>query len=121
MLTIFSRQIVNKYFFLCVQARLDGYRDLQKSGKELHNEQLQAVAKYDEVVQTLEFSRDLYKQFLSISTETSKQQKKQARKEALEKTQQEIAKFKEILIIQVNTCNTITCEGHRTGKLYKKL
>lgn len=82
------------------KGRLDGYRDLQKNGKELHNEQLQAVAKYDEVVQTLEFSRDLYKQFLAISTESSKQQKKQARKEALEKTQQEIAKFKEILVIQ---------------------
>lgn len=82
------------------KGRLDGYRDLQKNGKELHNEQLLAVAKYDEVIQTLEFSRDLYKQFLSISTECTKQQKKQARKEALEKTQQEIAKFKEILVIQ---------------------
>lgn len=82
------------------KGRLDGYRDLQKNGKELHNEQLQAVAKYDEVVQTLEFSRDLYKQFVAVSTESSKQQKKQARKEALEKTQQEIAKFKEILVIQ---------------------
>lgn len=82
------------------QSRLESYRDQQSNGKELNADQLAAIAKYDEVLQTLEFARELCKQFNGIANETAKQQKKQARKDALEKTQQELAKVKEILVIQ---------------------
>ncbi|XP_075212065.1 cell cycle associated protein caprin family member [Lycorma delicatula] len=82
------------------KSRLEMYRDQQSHGKELNCDQLAAIAKYDEVLQTLEFARELYKQFNGIANETAKQQKKQARKDALEKAQQELAKLKEILIIQ---------------------
>lgn len=50
------------------------------------------MARYDEVVQTLEFARDLCKQFLGIVAVSEKEAKKQARKEAAAKSQAELAK-----------------------------
>lgn len=82
------------------QAKLESYRDLQSSGKELNNDQRIAVAKYDEVVQTLEFARDLCKQFNSIAVLAEKDAKKQARKEAAARSQQELAKIREVLLVQ---------------------
>ena len=67
----------------------------------MNSDQLAAVAKYEEVQQTLEFARDLCKQFNGIAVDATKQLKKQARKEALEKNQQDLAKVKEILVVQV--------------------
>lgn len=58
------------------------------------------MAKYDEVVQTLEFARDLCKQFNSIATVAEKDAKKLARKEAAAKSQQELAKVREVLLVQ---------------------
>jgi len=37
---------------------------MQNSGKELNTDQKTALAKINEVVMTLDFARDLYKQFL---------------------------------------------------------
>lgn len=68
----------------------------------MNSDQLAAVAKYEEVQQTLEFARDLCKQFNGIAVDAAKQHKKQARKEALEKSLQEVAKVKEILMVQVS-------------------
>lgn len=50
------------------------------------------MAKYDEVSQTLDITRDLYKQIINIANDSAKQQKKLARKEAVERMQQDIAK-----------------------------
>jgi hypothetical protein len=87
--------------FLFQQRKIESYREEQKNGKDLNSDQLAAVAKYEEVLQTLEFARDLCKQFNGIAVDAVKQHKKQARKEALEKAQQEVAKIKEILMVQV--------------------
>lgn len=46
------------------QGKLESYRDMQNSGKELNTDQKTALAKINEVVMTLDFARDLYKQFL---------------------------------------------------------
>ncbi|CAB0008032.1 unnamed protein product, partial [Nesidiocoris tenuis] len=62
--------------------RLDGYRDLQKSGKDLNSDQLEAVAKYDAVLAHLDFARELSKQLSALAVESAKTIKKQARKEA---------------------------------------
>lgn len=86
------------------QRKIESYREEQKNGKDLNSDQLAAVAKYEEVQQTLEFSRDLCKQYNGIALDAAKQIKKQARKEALEKAQQEVAKVKEILMVQVSLC-----------------
>lgn len=81
------------------KTKLDAYRDLQKSGKDLQCEQLEAVAKYDAVIAHLEFAKELSKQLATLATESAKNLKKQARKEAAERAQQELARTKEILII----------------------
>lgn len=52
-------------------------------------------------MQTLEFARDLCKQFLSIATGSEKDAKKQARKDTLAKSQAELAK------VSINTQNVI--------------
>lgn len=70
--------INEKLFFL--QSKLTSYRDLQKTGKELNADQKIAVAKYDEVAQTLEFARDLSKQVTSIAHAAEREAKKQAKK-----------------------------------------
>lgn len=79
---------------------MESYRDLQNSGKELNQDQKVAVAKYDVVVQQLEFARDFNKQILLISAASEKEAKKQARKEAAAKSQSELAKIREVLLVQ---------------------
>lgn len=90
-----------KYISVNLQGKLESYRDLQKNGRELNSDQKTAVAKYDEVLQTLDITRDLYKQIVAIANDAVKQQKKLARKEALERTQQDIAK----VYIVFQTCS----------------
>ncbi|XP_043489296.1 caprin homolog isoform X1 [Polistes fuscatus] len=82
------------------KGKLESYRDLQKNGKELNADQTKAVAKYDGVLHSLEITRELYKQIVGIANDAVKQQKKLARKEAVERTQQDIAKVREVLLIQ---------------------
>merc|ERR1719471_1509047 len=40
-------------------AKLDGYKETARRGKPLNDDQKAAVAKYDEVMQTAEFARDI--------------------------------------------------------------
>ncbi|XP_046747797.1 caprin homolog [Diprion similis] len=82
------------------KGKLESYKDLQKQGKELNHDQKIAVAKYDEVVQTLDLTRELCKQIVGIANDSAKQQKKLARKEALERVQQDVAKVREVLLVQ---------------------
>lgn len=101
------------------KVKLESYKDLQKNGKELNTDQKTAVAKYDEVLQTLDFTRELYKQIVGIAQESVKQQKKMARKEANERMQQDIAKVREVLLIQdalLNMGTEIAREDFVTGK-----
>lgn len=88
-----------------LQSKLESYRELQNSGKDLNADQKTAVAKYDEVIQTLEFAKDLCKQFLGIAAVTEKEAKKLARKEAAAKSQAELAKvrfFFQVKFVGVN-------------------
>lgn len=71
---------MNKINNFYLQSKLTSYRDLQKAGKELNSDQKVAVAKYDEVAQTLEFARDLSKQVTIIATAAEREAKKQAKK-----------------------------------------
>lgn len=79
---------------------MESYRDLQNAGKELNSDQKTAVAKYNEVIHTLDFTRDIYKQFLSINVASEKDAKKQAKREAAAKNQAELARLREILLVQ---------------------
>ncbi|XP_052129007.1 caprin homolog isoform X1 [Frankliniella occidentalis] len=94
------------------KVKLESYRALQNEGKDLQPEQLAAVAKYDEVIQTLEFARDLCKQFNSISADNAKAAKRQARKEALERQANDLARIKDVLLFQ-NVLNQIGTDAVR--------
>lgn len=58
------------------------------------------MAKFNEVISTLDFARDLCKQFLGIAVSTEKEAKKNAKKEAAAKYQAELARLREILLVQ---------------------
>lgn len=81
------------------KSKLTSYRDLQKAGKELNSDQRVAVAKYDEVAQTLEFARDLSKQITSIATAAERDAKKQAKKDAWVRYAADTNKIREVLLI----------------------
>ncbi|XP_042220888.1 caprin-1-like [Homarus americanus] len=80
--------------------KLEQYRVDLEAGKELNEDQQQAVENYDCVVANLELMRDLSTQFGTILTDHNKVMKKQMKKEQIEKQQAEIIKVKEILKIQ---------------------
>ncbi|KAK8740475.1 hypothetical protein OTU49_002929 [Cherax quadricarinatus] len=80
--------------------KLEQYRVDLRAGKELNEDQQQAVGNYDCVLANLELIRELNQQFASIQTEHSKMLKRQMKKEQIERQQEEINKVKEILKIQ---------------------
>ncbi|XP_059490618.1 caprin homolog [Neocloeon triangulifer] len=86
------------------KGKLEAYKTEQKNGKELNSEQQSAVAKYDEVIQTLAFANDLVKQIQQLEVDhakvTKKQQKKDLAKEQSDKYQRDIQRTKDIIIIQ---------------------
>ncbi|EEB11098.1 GPI-anchored protein p137, putative [Pediculus humanus corporis] len=79
------------------KSKLDSYKE---SIDSLTKGQIEAVAKYDEVVHQLELSKEYVKQFKVISDENDKEKKKQAKKDAQDKYLLEISKIKQILEIQ---------------------
>ncbi|XP_026747273.1 caprin homolog [Trichoplusia ni] len=81
------------------KSKLTSYRDLQKAGKELNSDQKVAVAKYDEVAQTLEFARDLSKQITSIAVSAEREAKKKTSKEAWVRYAADTNKIREVLLI----------------------
>lgn len=74
--------------------KLDEYRALQTK-QTLNEDQLSAVSRYDEVIRTLDLSRELEKQFISLANDAMKQQKKQAKKEQTEREEAIKEKIKE--------------------------
>ncbi|XP_014681804.1 PREDICTED: caprin-1-like [Priapulus caudatus] len=82
------------------KGKLDQYRDLYKSGKELNDDQKSAIQKYNEVVHSLEIVRDMQKQFAAINAETLKVLKKQWKREMTERKQHEVALYRELLQVQ---------------------
>ncbi|CAH0560846.1 unnamed protein product [Brassicogethes aeneus] len=82
------------------KSKLESYKELQNAGKTLNDDQKTAVAKFNEVIQTLDFARDLCKQFIGIVAVTEKEAKKQAKREAALKNQAELARLREILLVQ---------------------
>lgn len=83
-----------------LQGKLESYRELEKTGKELSADKKVAILKYDEVTMTLEFSRELAKQIEKIINNTEKDQKKKQKKDETSKKQNETSKIREVLIIQ---------------------
>merc|ERR1719273_2206197 len=82
------------------KGKLDGYREDDRKGKELLEDQKNAIAKYDEVMQNLEFARELQGQFRNFATEEDRVNKKKAKKEAAERGKAETARLATILTFQ---------------------
>ncbi len=87
--------MINEFSFL--QGKLDGYKSQYESGKELNDDQKSAIAKYDEVMQSLDFARELSGQFKGLAIDEEKNKKKQLKKEQLERTKSEIGHLATIL------------------------
>lgn len=62
------------------QNKLESYKQLEDSGKDLSSEQRKAVAKYDEVVWGLDLSKDFCKQFQTIASTASKDAKREVKR-----------------------------------------
>ncbi|XP_045115348.1 caprin-1-like isoform X2 [Portunus trituberculatus] len=82
------------------RSKLEQYRVDLQAGKQLNDDQQQAVANYDRVLGNLEVVRELNQQFGVILAEHNKFMKKQAKREQIERQQEEISKVKEILKFQ---------------------
>ena len=93
------------------QGKLDAYRDTLRKGKALNEDQQSAVDKYEEVkylnrssfrnemnslqvIGTLEFTKELMGQFAKLSQDEVRDKKKQAKKELLERSKEDVNKVK---------------------------
>jgi len=65
--------------------KLEEYKETQRKGTALNEDQLLAVSKFEEVIKSLELSRELEKQFIGLANDAMKQQKKQTKKEQMER------------------------------------
>lgn len=82
-----------------IKLKLEGYLQQQRNGAQLSDDQLFAASKFNEVLSTLDFARNLKKQLSSLLTMT-KQKKTNTEGEKLPVKVD--GKIKEVLIFQVN-------------------
>ncbi|XP_030844646.1 RNA granule protein invertebrate isoform X2 [Strongylocentrotus purpuratus] len=82
------------------KTKLDGYRELVTSGKVLNKDQEEAVSHFEEVGASLEFAKELSKQFTTILSEANKVQKREAKRGKQQKHEQEVGRISEVLLLQ---------------------
>lgn len=91
---------VDLHTLIFLQGKLDGYRDEVRKGKELLEDQKAAIAKYDEVMQNLEFARELQVQFKTLVSDEERARKKAVKKEAADRAKAEANRLALILTYQ---------------------
>ncbi|XP_072278206.1 caprin-1 isoform X2 [Pyxicephalus adspersus] len=79
------------------KGKLDDYQDRMNKGERLNQDQLDAVAKYQEVVTNMEFARELQKSFMALGQDIQKSIKKAARREQLMREEAEQKRLKTVL------------------------
>jgi len=82
------------------KGKLDAYRDTLRKGKALNEDQQSAVDKYEEVIGTLEFTKELMGQFAKLSQDEVRDKKKQAKKELLERSKEDVTKVAYVLAVK---------------------
>ncbi|XP_041365112.1 caprin-1-like isoform X2 [Gigantopelta aegis] len=82
------------------KSKLDIIRKKAEDGFELEHDQQVAIKKYELVIQSLEFARELKMQFVTINNETEKLLRKQAKREKIEKQALETKRIRELLKLQ---------------------
>ncbi|XP_021954772.1 caprin homolog isoform X2 [Folsomia candida] len=92
------------------KAKLDYYKAKQDSGEVLNADQLVAAAKYDEVVQQLELSKDLMKQITQANDDTRKEIKKHRKAELAERAVQETEKLRMLFLFHLVVKDLENCD-----------
>lgn len=82
------------------KGKLDHLKKELEQGKELNEDQKAAVGKYDQVLETLELTRELQKSVTAVVQEHLRQSKRQARREQLERQAREAQRVRELLELQ---------------------
>ncbi|XP_036417338.1 caprin-1b isoform X1 [Colossoma macropomum] len=85
------------------KSKLDDYHARNNKGERLNQDQLEALSKYQEVINNLEFARELHKSFLALSQDVrtiQKVAKKAARREQLQRDEAEQVRLKKVLEVQ---------------------
>uniref|UniRef100_A0A8C4HJI1 Cell cycle associated protein 1a n=1 Tax=Dicentrarchus labrax TaxID=13489 RepID=A0A8C4HJI1_DICLA len=82
------------------KSKLDDYQDKKNKGERLNQDQLEALTKYQEIINNLEFARELQKSFLALGQEVQKAVKKTARREQLQREEMEQRRLKTVLELQ---------------------
>lgn len=82
------------------KSKLDDYQAKKNKGENLNQDQLDALSKYQEITNNLEFARELQKSFHALSQEVQKAVKKSARREQLQREEMEQRRLKTVLELQ---------------------
>lgn len=82
------------------KSKLDDYQAKKDKGERLNQDQLEALTKYQEITNNLEFARELQKSFLALGQEVQKAVKKTARREQLQREEGEQRRLKTVLELQ---------------------
>ncbi|XP_051512318.1 caprin-1-like [Myxocyprinus asiaticus] len=82
------------------KSKLDEYQARISKGERLNQDQLEALSKYQEVTNNLEFARELQKSFLALGQEIQKTVKKAARREQLQREEVEQKRLNRVLKLQ---------------------
>ncbi|XP_072321795.1 caprin-1a isoform X2 [Eucyclogobius newberryi] len=82
------------------KSKLDDYQAKKNNGEKLNEDQLEALSKYQEVLNNLEFARELQKGFITLGQEVQKAVKKTARREQLLREEGEQRRLKTVLELQ---------------------
>ncbi|KAG8429455.1 hypothetical protein GDO86_020143, partial [Hymenochirus boettgeri] len=77
--------------------KLDDYQDRMDKGERLNQDQLDAVSKYQEVLNNMEFARELQKNFMALGQDIQKSIKKATRREQLMREEAEQKRLKKVL------------------------
>ncbi|KAM9753595.1 caprin-1b isoform 1-T1 [Menidia menidia] len=82
------------------KSKLDDYQVRKNKGEGLNQDQLEALSKYQEVMNNLEFSRELHKTFIALGQDIQKVVKKSVRREQLQREEAEQRRLKTVLELQ---------------------
>uniref|UniRef100_A0A8C8DM92 Cell cycle associated protein 1b n=1 Tax=Oryzias sinensis TaxID=183150 RepID=A0A8C8DM92_9TELE len=82
------------------KSKLDDYSVKKNKGEGLNQDQLEALSKYQEVMNNLEFARELQKTFITLGQDIQKVVKKSARREQLVREEAEQRRLKTVLEVQ---------------------
>ncbi|XP_077568979.1 caprin-1-like isoform X3 [Stigmatopora nigra] len=82
------------------KSKLDDYQAKKSNGEKLNHDQLEALSKYQEILNNIEFARELQKSFLTLGQEIQKVVKKTARREQMQREETEQRRLKTVLELQ---------------------